>query len=112
VLGPGKIVSAQTRTARRSCLEVHVSGRSPVLALAAKLPGARPVDLAELAETSDVLAVTVPLHVALGLDADALRGAVVIDATNPWGDADEAAIAQARPELGALAEELSTRALL
>ena len=112
VLGPGKIGSALTRTALRSGLEVQVAGRAPVRALAAKLPGAHPVDLAELAETSDVVAVTVPLHVALGLDADALRGAVVIDATNPWGDADEAAIAQARHELGDLAEELSTSELL
>src|SRR5699024_3276240 len=53
VLGPGKIGSALTRTALRSGLEVQVAGRAPVRALAAKLPGARPVDLAELAETSD-----------------------------------------------------------
>jgi predicted dinucleotide-binding enzyme/uncharacterized NAD(P)/FAD-binding protein YdhS len=112
VLGPGKIGSALTRAALRRGLEVAVAGRATPPALAAKLPGARPVGLQDLVATSDVVAVTVPLHVALTLEADALHGAVVVDATNPWGEADAAAVAAARTEIGDLAGELSTSELL
>ena len=112
VLGPGKIGSALTRAALRRGIEVAVTGRAAPPALAAKLPGARCVGLDELAATSDVIAMTVPLHVALGLGVDALHGAVVVDATNPWGEADAAAVARARHEVGDLAAELSASELL
>ena len=112
VLGPGKIGSALTRAALRRGLEVSVTGRSPARTLAARLPGASPVGLSELVATSEVLALTIPLHVALGLDPAALQGAVVVDATNPWGEADDSAIAQARHDLGDLAGALSTSELL
>lgn len=112
VLGPGKIGSALTRTALRRGLEVAVTGRSAPPALAAKLPGARHVGLPDLAATSDVIALTLPLHVALTLEAGALQGAVVVDATNPWGEADAAAVEAARAELGDHAGELSTSELL
>jgi len=114
VLGPGKIGSALTRAALRRGLEVSVAGRAaaPAPALAAKLPGARRVGLHDLAATSDVVAVTVPLHVALTLEANALHGAVVVDATNPWGEVDANAVAAARAELGDHAGELSTSELL
>ena len=112
VLGPGKIGSALARTALRGGLEVRVSGRSPAPVLSARLPGARRVGTGELAATSDVVAITVPLHVALTLNPELLRGAVVIDATNPWGEADAAAVAAARAELGDIAEQLSTSELL
>lgn len=112
VLGPGKIGSALARTALRSGLEVQVTGRAPAPALAAKLPGARPVGLREIAAASDVVAITVPLHVALRLDAEALHGAIVIDATNPWGEADALAVAEARAAFGDLDAALSTSELL
>lgn len=112
VLGPGKIGSALTRTALRRGLEVAVTGRSAPPALAAKLPGARHVGLQDLAATSDVIALTLPLHVALTLEAGALQGAVVVDATNPWGEADAAAVDAARAEIGDHAGELSTSELL
>lgn len=112
VLGPGKIGSALTRTALRRGLEVAVTGRSAPPALAAKLPGARHVGLPDLAVTSDVIALTLPLHVALTLEAGALQGAVVVDATNPWGEADATAVDAARAELGDHAGELSTSELL
>lgn len=112
VLGPGKIGSALTRTALRRGLEVAVTGRSAPPALAAKLPGACHVGLQDLAATSDVIALTLPLHVALTLEAGALQGAVVVDATNPWGEADAAAVEAARAELGDHAGELSTSELL
>ena len=112
VLGPGKIGSALTRTALRRGLEVAVTGRSAPPALAAKLPGALHVGLPNLAATSDVIALTLPLHVALTLEAGALQGAVVVDATNPWGEADAAAVDAARAELGDHAGALSTSELL
>ena len=112
VLGPGKIGSALTRTALRRGLEVAVTGRSAPPALTAKLPGARHVGLQDLAATSDVIALTLPLHVALTLEAGALQGAVVVDATNPWGEADATAVDAARAELGDHAGELSTSELL
>ncbi|WP_371441713.1 NADPH-dependent F420 reductase, partial [Brachybacterium sp. HMSC06H03] len=104
--------SALTRTALRRGLEVAVTGRSAPPALAAKLPGACHVGLQDLAATSDVIALTLPLHVALTLEAGALQGAVVVDATNPWGEADAAAVEAARAELGDHAGELSTSELL
>ncbi|MGN7212936.1 FAD/NAD(P)-binding protein [Brachybacterium paraconglomeratum] len=112
VLGPGKIGSALTRTALRRGLEVAVTGRSAPPALAAKLPGALHVGLPDLAVNSDVIALTLPLHVALTLEPGALHGAVVVDATNPWGEADAAAVDAARAELGDHAGELSTSELL
>ncbi|AXK46833.1 FAD/NAD(P)-binding protein [Brachybacterium saurashtrense] len=112
VLGPGKIGRALARTALRRGVEVQVTGRAPAAALSATLPGARAVDLAELTAASDVVALTVPLHVALSLDPSALDGAVVIDATNPWGEADAAAVAAARETLGDTEAELSTSELL
>jgi predicted dinucleotide-binding enzyme len=112
LLGPGKIGSALTRAALRRGLEVSVTGRAAPTELAAKLPGARPVALPDLVATSDVVAVTVPLHIALSLDPATLHGAVVIDATNPWGEADAAAVDAVRAELGDHAGELSTSELL
>ena len=112
VLGPGKIGSALTRTALRSGLEVQVTGRAPASVTAAHLPGARSVDLRELTRSSDVVALTVPLHVALELEPVALQDVILIDATNPWGEADAAAVARARAALEAAGEELSTSELL
>ncbi|HEX7350991.1 FAD/NAD(P)-binding protein [Brachybacterium sp.] len=112
VLGPGKIGSALARTALRGGLEVQVTGRREATALAARLPGARAVGLGELATSCDIVVLAVPLHVALSLHPDALGDAVVIDATNPWGEADAAAVAAARSALGDQEEVLSTSELL
>lgn len=112
VLGPGKIGTALARTALRSGLEVHVAGRAAAAAVAAKLPGAHRVDTEDLARTCDVVAITVPLHVALRVDPAVLHGAIVIDVTNPWGEADAAAVAAARAVLGDVNGELSTSELL
>ena len=112
VFGPGKIGSALARTALRRGLEVHVAGRSPTSALAAHLPGARPVGLAELAASCDIVAITVPLHVALELDPEMMREVTVIDATNPWGVADADAVDAARAALGDVDAALSTSELL
>ncbi|MEE1650131.1 FAD/NAD(P)-binding protein [Brachybacterium sp. J144] len=112
VLGPGKIGRALARTAMRAGLEVAVHGRAGAPALAAQLPGARPVGLRDLAATSDMVMLTVPLHVALTLDPAALAGTVLVDVTNPWGEADAAAVAAARTALGDHAGELSTSELI
>lgn len=112
ILGPGKIGTALGRTALRGGLEVQVAGRAAAPVVAAKLPGALPVGAEDLAMTCDVVALTVPLHVALAIDPEVLRGAIVIDATNPWGEADAAAVAAARLRVGDLRDELSTSELL
>ncbi|MBB5832788.1 FAD/NAD(P)-binding protein [Brachybacterium aquaticum] len=112
LLGPGKIGTALARTALRAGLEVHVSGRAAAPVLAAKLPGAVPTPLADLAATSDIVLLTVPLHVALTLDPAALHGAILVDVTNPWGEADAAAVTAARDAAGDVHGELSTSELL
>ncbi|GAA1488722.1 FAD/NAD(P)-binding protein [Brachybacterium sacelli] len=112
VLGPGKIGSALARTALRAGIEVRVAGRSAAPVLAAKLPGAAPVAPEDLATACDIILLTVPLHVALHLDPQALRGAIVVDATNPWGGDDAAAVAVARNALGDGDGVLSTSELL
>ncbi|MDN5688161.1 MAG: NAD(P)-binding domain-containing protein, partial [Brachybacterium sp.] len=112
VLGPGRIGSALARTALRAGMEVRVAGRASVPALAAKLPGAAPVAPADLAADCDIVLLTVPLHVALQLDPQALRGAIVVDATNPWGEEDAAAVAEARIALGDQDGALSTSELV
>lgn len=109
---PGKIGRSLARTAMRAGLEVAVHGRAGAPALAVQLPGARPVGLRELAATSDIVLLTVPLHVALSLDPAALAGTVLVDVTNPWGEADADAVAAARTALGDPAGELSTSELL
>ena len=104
----GKIGSALTRAAlRRSdrgrrgrALAGHRARREAA--------GARHVGPDVLASSCNVVAITVPLHVALALEPAAFQGAVVIDATNPWGEADAAAVAAARAELGDLDGRLST----
>ena len=112
VLGPGKLGSALARTALRRGVEVAVAGRAPRATLAARLPGAEPVGPAELVAASEIVALTVPLHVALTVDPALLAGAVVLDATNPWGEQDAAAVAAARTALGDVDGVLSTSELL
>ncbi|APX33726.1 DNA-binding protein [Brachybacterium sp. P6-10-X1] len=112
VLGPGRIGSALARTALRAGMEVRVVGRAPAPALAARLPGAAPVALEDLSAYCDIVLLTVPLHVALRLDPQALRGVIVVDATNPWGEEDAAAVAEARIALGDQDGALSTSELV
>src|SRR5690606_41424933 len=68
-------------------------------ALARRRPGAAPAPVALPAQCSDLVVLAAPLHAALALDPGTMRGAVVVDATNPWGQPDRDAIAAARAAL-------------
>lgn len=95
VVGPGRIGTAIARLAVRRGLDVRVAGRLPVEELHRRIPGARAVPPTEIGR-ADVVVLTLPLHVALRIDPAELAGAVVIDATNAWGELDVAALAQSR----------------
>lgn len=115
ILGPGKIGTALARTALRSGLEVRIASRRPDPGVSVRIPGASTVSPEALGASCDIVILTVPLHAALAADPSALRGAVVVDVTNPWGRADDDALATARAALAGsvpAAHELSTSELL
>ncbi|MDO5663432.1 MAG: NAD(P)-binding domain-containing protein, partial [Brachybacterium sp.] len=97
IIGVGRIGTALARQALRRGLRVHVAGRS--MTAGDHLPGAVTTTVPDLARRSDVVVLTVPLSAAFELDSQALAGAVVVDATNPWGDADHLSLARARERL-------------
>lgn len=93
IVGPGRIGTAIGRLAVRSGLDVRIAGRLPLAELHRRIPGARAVPRPEIGR-ADVVVLTVPLHVALRIDPAELAGAVVIDATNAWGEQDAQALAR------------------
>ncbi|MFC0674420.1 FAD/NAD(P)-binding protein [Brachybacterium hainanense] len=103
ILGPGRIGTALGRAALRAGLEVHVAARHGGAPLMTRLPGARHVPVRHLGRGVDIVLLTVPLHVALQIAPEALRGTIVVDATNPWGEEDRRAVEAARARLGAAA---------
>lgn len=113
VLGPGRIGTAVARAAQRAGIEVRVASRRPVPDLGRRIPGAQAVPIEAIGRCSDIVLLSLPLHAALAIDPRALRGAVVIDATNPWGELDRAALAAARAALPeGIGTEASTSELL
>lgn len=96
ILGTGKLGTALARTALRRGFHVEVGSRLPDDLVRTALPGARRDEIARIADRADAVILALPLHAALQLDPDDLAGAVVIDATNAWGSADEDALAAAR----------------
>lgn len=92
ILGPGRIGTALARLAVRRGLDVRIAGRQGPATLRERVPAAHPIAVEQLG-TCDVVVLAVPLHVALATDPAALAGAVVIDATNAWGDLDAARLA-------------------
>ena len=111
LLGPGKLGTALARTALRAGVEVVVASRQDPRHLRRRLPGSQVTPAHELGAAADVVVLAVPLHVALALDPESLRGTVVIDATNAWGTEDEAALAAVRHRVEG-AEEWGTSELL
>ena len=111
LLGPGKLGTALARTALRAGVEVVVASRQDPRHLRRRLPGSQVTPAHELGAAADVVVLAVPLHVALALDPESLRGTVAIDATNAWGTEDEAALAAVRHRVEG-AEEWGTSELL
>jgi predicted dinucleotide-binding enzyme len=105
VIGAGKIGTAIARQSVRSGLEVQVHSRQDPRTVRARIPAAAagvPGPAADAAGTArpDVLVLALPLHAVLAMDRDRCSGGVVIDATNPWGPEDTAALERARASYG------------
>jgi predicted dinucleotide-binding enzyme/uncharacterized NAD(P)/FAD-binding protein YdhS len=98
IVGAGKIGTAIARQAVRSGLHVHVETSRDARSLSARIPGA--VAGLRTPSADDVVVLTMPFHAVFDLDPERLRDAVVVDATNPWGPEDLAAIERARERYG------------
>ncbi|MCS5716675.1 NAD(P)-binding domain-containing protein [Herbiconiux sp. CPCC 205763] len=92
VLGTGHIGPAIARAARDAGYDVTVSasGSPERISLIAQvvMPGVEPVWAAEGIGRADVVVLAIPLHRFLAIDAEALRGKIVIDAMNYWAPTD------------------------
>lgn len=92
IIGAGKISMALAKHLTRAGYEVLISSsRAPEqfsLILEVMVPGAKGVWTRELIEQSDVVVLALPLSKISTLDADLLRGKLVIDAANHWLEVD------------------------
>lgn len=97
IVGPGRMGSAIARAALDAGLGVRMAGRSPLDVIADRIshsaPGASACLLEELVPWADVIVLAVPVNQVPSLPTDLLAGAVVLDATNPWGSRDEELLA-------------------
>ncbi|WP_165831836.1 FAD/NAD(P)-binding protein [Brachybacterium endophyticum] len=112
IVGAGKIGTAIARQAVRSGLHVHVHSSRDPRSLRARIPGAVAPSAAArsaAATPGEIVVLTMPFHAVFDLDPAEFEGTVVIDATNPWGEQDVAAIESARERYGA---ELSSSELV
>jgi predicted dinucleotide-binding enzyme/uncharacterized NAD(P)/FAD-binding protein YdhS len=107
IVGAGKIGTAIARQAVRSGLHVHVRSSRDQRSLSARIPGASGGQ--EHPASDRIVILTMPFHAVFDIDPEELAGAVVVDATNPWGPDDIAAIEQARARFS---DELSSSELV
>ena len=88
VLGAGRVGSSVARAAVAAGYTVRVAGSGSVdkIALTAEIlmPGATPMTAADAVEEADLVILAVPLHKYPSVDAESLRGKVVIDTMNHW----------------------------
>jgi predicted dinucleotide-binding enzyme len=97
ILGAGRVGSAIARTALAAGYTVHIAGSGPAADIAlivdVVIPGAVPMTAAEVAETSDLVVLAVPMHKFRSVDPSTLAGRLVIDTMNYWqpidGELDE-----------------------
>lgn len=92
ILGAGRVGSAIARVAIAAGYDVAIASSGPAadLELLAEIvtPGARAMDARGAAEHGDIVVVAVPLHKHTTVDAELLRGKVVIDTMNYWEPID------------------------
>jgi predicted dinucleotide-binding enzyme len=97
ILGAGRVGSAIARTALAAGYAVHIAGSGPAadieLIVDVVIPGAVAMTAAEVAETSDLVVLAVPMHKFRSIDPATLAGRLVIDTMNYWqpidGELDE-----------------------
>jgi predicted dinucleotide-binding enzyme len=97
ILGAGRVGSAIARTALKAGYAVHIAGSGPAadieLIVDIVIPGAVPMTAAEVAETSDLVVLAVPMHKFRSVDPSTLAGRLVVDTMNYWqpidGELDE-----------------------
>ncbi len=88
IIGAGRLGTAVARQALRAGYSVQLANsRGPAslaLPLSVLLPGAKAAELTELARTSDLIVLALPLHAYRSMSPELLAGKVVIDAMNYW----------------------------
>lgn len=92
ILGAGRVGTSVARAALKAGYTVNISGSGPASAISlivqVVVPGAKAVSAAEAIESADIVVLALPLHKYRSVDAEALRGKVVIDAMNYWAPID------------------------
>jgi 8-hydroxy-5-deazaflavin:NADPH oxidoreductase len=94
ILGAGKLGTAVARLAAEAGWDVLIAdertGPMIELIVSTVASGARLVGVDEMLASSDIVLLAIPYSRLRDLDTDALSHVVVIDATNPWLEADGA----------------------
>jgi predicted dinucleotide-binding enzyme len=92
ILGAGRVGSAIARTALKAGYAVHIAGSGPAadiqLIVDIVTPGAVPMTSAEVAASSDLVVLAVPMHKFRSVDPATLAGKLVLDTMNYWQPID------------------------